>query len=93
MTRSIWKGPFIEANLFKKLNKIKNKNVPITTWSRRSTILPEFIGYKFQIYNGNRFINVLISEEMVGHKLGEFAKTRKQVKHKGDKLKVLKKRK
>ena len=78
MSRSIWKGPFVDPSLIKKVEKLKNQanKTPIKTWSRRSTIIPEFIGVSFLIYNGKKFIPIKISEEMVGHKLGEFSPTR-----------------
>jgi len=78
MARSVWKGPFVEESLIKKVEKqkINPKKMPIKTWSRKSTIIPEFIGVSFLIYNGKKFIPVTISEDMVGHKLGEFSPTR-----------------
>ena len=78
MARSVWKGPFVEESLIKKVEKQKldTKKMPINTWSRKSTIIPEFIGVSFLIYNGKKFIPVTISEDMVGHKLGEFSPTR-----------------
>ena len=78
MTRSIWKGPFVHPSLIKKVDKIKDKTnqKPIKTWSRDSTIIPDFVGLSFLIHNGRTFIPITISEEMVGHKLGEFAPTR-----------------
>ena len=78
MSRSVWKGPFVDPSLLKKVEKLKNKSnpTPIKTWSRKSTIIPEFIGISFLIYNGKKFIPIKISEEMVGHKLGEFSPTR-----------------
>ena len=78
MARSVWKGPFVEESLIKKVDKLKNDTTkkPIKTWSRKSTIIPEFVGVSFLIYNGKKFIPIKISEEMVGHKLGEFAPTR-----------------
>jgi len=78
MSRSVWKGPFVDPSLLKKVEKMKDQNNknPIKTWSRKSTITPEFIGISFLIYNGKKFIPIKISEEMVGHKLGEFAPTR-----------------
>ena len=78
MSRSIWKGPFVDPSLLKKVDKQKDKSTktPIKTWSRKSTIIPEFVGYSFLIYNGKKFIPIKISEEMVGHKLGEFSPTR-----------------
>ena len=78
MARAVWKGPFVEESLIKKVEKQKTdpKKLPIKTWSRKSTIIPEFVGVSFLIYNGKKFIPVTISEDMVGHKLGEFAPTR-----------------
>ena len=78
MARSVWKGPFVEENLIKKVDRQKNdpNKKPIKTWSRKSTIIPEFVGYSFLIHNGKKFIPIRISEEMVGHKLGEFSPTR-----------------
>tara|TARA_B100000700_G_scaffold242604_1_gene270245 strand:- start:440 stop:823 length:384 start_codon:yes stop_codon:yes gene_type:complete len=78
MSRSVWKGPFVDPSLIKKVDKLKNQTnkSPIKTWSRKSTIIPEFVGVSFLIYNGKKFIPIKISEEMVGHKLGEFAPTR-----------------
>ena len=79
MTRGIWKGPFVHPSLLKKIDKIKDKSTkqPIKTWSRNSTIIPEFVGHSFLIHNGRTFIPITVSEEMVGHKLGEFSPTRK----------------
>ena len=78
MSRSIWKGPFVDPSLIKKVEKLKNQTnkMPIKTWSRKSTIIPDFVGISFLIYNGKKFIPIKISEEMVGHKLGEFSPTR-----------------
>ncbi|MFC2088449.1 30S ribosomal protein S19 [Calditrichota bacterium] len=78
MARSIKKGPYIEPNLFKKIEKlnIDNKKVVVKTWARRSTIPPEFVGHTIAVHNGIKFIPVYISENMVGHKLGEFSPTR-----------------
>lgn len=78
MARSVWKGPFVEDNLMKKVDKYKldSKKIPIKTWSRKSTIIPDFVGVSFLIHNGKKFIPITISEDMVGHKLGEFAPTR-----------------
>ena len=83
MARAIWKGPFVEESLIKKVEKHKmdTNRKPIKTWSRKSTIIPEFIGSSFLIYNGKKFIPLTISEDMVGHKLGEFAPTRTFVGH------------
>ena len=78
MARSVWKGPFVEESLIKKVEKQKNETnrKPIKTWSRKSTIIPDFVGISFLIYNGRKFIPITISEDMVGHKLGEFVPTR-----------------
>ena len=78
MARSLWKGPFVDGYLVKKAEKVKasGRNEVIKTWSRRSTIIPQFVGLTFGVHNGNKFIPVLVTEEMVGHKLGEFAATR-----------------
>ena len=78
MARSVWKGPFVHPSLLKKIDKIKSGETkkPIKTWSRHSTIIPDFVGHSFMIHNGKSFIPITISEEMVGHKLGEFAATR-----------------
>ena len=82
MSRGIWKGPFVHPSLLKKVDKLKSGNKkPIKTWSRNSTIIPEFVGYSFLIHNGKNFIPITISEEMVGHKLGEFSPTRKFTGH------------
>ena len=83
MTRAVWKGPFVEESLIKKVEKQKNETnkKPIKTWSRKSTIIPEFVGLSFLIHNGKKFIQLTISEDMVGHKLGEFAPTRTFVGH------------
>ena len=86
MPRSLKKGPFIDSKLEKKvkeMSKTKKKKV-IKTWSRRSTISPLFVGHTFAVHNGNKFIPVFISENMVGHKLGEFAPTRIFRQHSGD---------
>jgi small subunit ribosomal protein S19 len=87
MTRSVWKGPFVDGHLLKKVQKaieLGKKDI-IKTWSRRSTILPIFVGYTFAVHNGKKFIPVVISEEMVGCKLGVFAPTRTFYGHAGDK--------
>ena len=78
MSRSVWKGPFVDPSLIKKVDKLKSQTnkSPIKTWSRKSTIIPEFVGVSFLIYNGKKFIPITVSEDMVGHKLGEFAPTR-----------------
>jgi small subunit ribosomal protein S19 len=87
MTRSAWKGPFIEGHLLKKAEaaqKSGRKDV-IKTWSRRSMIMPQFIGLTFGVYNGQKFIPVLVNEDMIGHKFGEFAPTRTFHGHASDK--------
>ena len=87
MARSLRKGPFVDASLMKKvkaLNESGKKEV-IKTWSRRSTIFPDFIGHTFAVHNGKEFIPVYVTEDMVGHKLGEFALTRKFGGHGSDK--------
>ncbi len=83
MSRSIKKGPYVDEKLQKKVEKMSKggESKPIKTWSRRSTITPEFVGFTFSIHNGNKFISVYITENMVGHKLGEFAPTRTFRKH------------
>ena len=83
MSRSVWKGPFVDPSLIKKVDKLKNQTnkSPIKTWSRKSTIIPDFIGLSFLIYNGKKFIPITVSEDMVGHKLGEFAPTRQFFGH------------
>jgi len=83
MARAVWKGPFVEESLIKKVEKLKNETnkKPIKTWSRKSTIIPDFVGFSFLIHNGRKFIPLTISEDMVGHKLGEFAPTRTYTGH------------
>jgi len=78
MSRAIWKGPYVDPNLLKKVEKMKDQTnkTPIKTWARKCTIIPEFVGFSFLIHNGKKFIPIKISEEMVGHKLGEFSPTR-----------------
>ncbi|WP_040256134.1 30S ribosomal protein S19 [Rickettsia hoogstraalii] len=87
MVRSIWKGPFVDGYLIKKVQKLmeSGKSEMIKTWSRRSTILPIFVGFTFSVHNGNKFIPVSVNEEMVGRKLGEFAPTRTFHGHGADK--------
>ena len=87
MGRSAKKGPFVEEYLLKKIEKMKGDKKPIKTWSRRSTVIPEFTGYTFLVHNGNKFIPVFATENMVGHKLGEFSPTRTFRKHGGFKAK------
>ncbi len=87
MSRSIKKGPFVQEALVKKveaLNSVSQKKV-VKTWSRASTVLPEFVGHTFAVHNGNKFIPVYVTENMVGHKLGEFAPTRLFRGHTGGK--------
>jgi len=87
VSRSVWKGPFVDGYLLKKAEKSREsgrKDV-IKTWSRRSTILPQFVGITFGVYNGHKFIPVLVTENMVGHKFGEFAPTRTFHGHAADK--------
>ena len=87
MARSVWKGPFVDGYLFKKVEEVKKstRNTIIKTWSRRSTILPHFVGVTFAVYNGQKFIPVMVTEDMVGHKLGEFSPTRTFYGHGSDK--------
>ena len=87
MTRSVWKGPFVDGYLLKKAEKARGSgsNAVIKMWSRRSTILPQFVGLTFGVHNGHKFIPVLVTENMVGHKFGEFAPTRTYHGHSGDK--------
>ncbi len=87
MTRSVWKGPFVDGFLLKKADAVQSsgrKDV-IKTWSRRSTVMPQFVGLTFGVYNGQKHVPVLVSEDMVGHKLGEFAPTRNFYGHAADK--------
>ena len=83
MGRSLKKGPFVEMHLFEKIDKLNDSGVkrPIKTWSRRSTITPEFVGHTFLVHNGKIFNSVFVTENMVGHKLGEFSPTRVFKKH------------
>jgi small subunit ribosomal protein S19 len=89
MARSLKKGPYIDENLAKKLEKMisSGQRQPIKTWSRRSTLTPDFVGYTIAIYDGRKHIPVFVTENMVGHKLGEFAPTRTFKKHGGVKAK------
>ena len=86
MARSVWKGPFVDGYLLKKAEKARasGRNEIIKTWSRRSTIMPQFVGLTFGVHNGKKFLPVLVTENMVGHRLGEFAPTRKQAGHAAD---------
>ena len=90
MARSVWKGPYFDVTLYKKVKKSKEENskTPIKTWSRRSTIIPDFVGVTLSVYNGKSFIPVFVTEDMVGHKLGEFSPTRVFKGHSGDKKAV-----
>ncbi|MCX5923652.1 MAG: 30S ribosomal protein S19 [Candidatus Dependentiae bacterium] len=85
MARSAKKGPFVDPSVMKKVEKVKesSRREVIKTWSRRSMILPEFVGLVFAVHNGKKFIEVLVSENMVGHHLGEFAPTRTFKMHSG----------
>jgi len=76
MGRSVKKGPFVDLKLQKRISRGEGKSSPIKTWSRRSTITPEFIGLAFLVHNGRTHVKVFVTEDMVGHKLGEFAHTR-----------------
>jgi len=92
LPRSLKKGPFVDEPLLKKVqqaNETQSRNI-IKTWSRRSTILPEFVGLTFAVHNGKKFLPVFVAEDMVGHKLGEFAPTRTYYGHAGDKKTRLK---
>ena len=87
MTRSVWKGPFVDGYLLKKAETVQGsgrKDV-IKTWSRRSTIMPQFVGLTFGVHNGQKHVPVSVNEDMVGHKLGEFAPTRNFPGHAADK--------
>ncbi len=92
MPRSVKKGPFVDDHLLRKVLKARETGdrKVIKTWSRRSTILPEFVGLTFAVHNGKKFIPVYVTEEMVGHKLGEFSPTRTFYGHAGDKKSRLK---
>ncbi|MEM1046189.1 MAG: 30S ribosomal protein S19 [Pseudomonadota bacterium] len=87
MSRSVWKGPFVDGYLLKKAEKVREsgRKEVIKIWSRRSTILPQFVGLTFGVYNGQKHIPVLVSEDMIGHKFGEFAPSRTYYGHAADK--------
>ena len=87
MARSAWKGPFVDYHLLKKAELVREKGSKevIKTWSRRSTILPQFVGLTFGVYNGRKHIPVMVSEEMIGQKLGEYSPTRTYYGHAADK--------
>jgi small subunit ribosomal protein S19 len=86
VARSVWKGPFVDSYLLKKAEvaRASGRNDVIKTWSRRSTILPQFVGITFGVYNGHKFIPVLVTENMVGQKFGEFSPTRTYFGHMAD---------
>ena len=86
MTRSVWKGPFVDGYLLKKVDAARSsgRHEMIRIWSRRSTILPQFVGLTFGVYNGQKHVPVIVTEEMVGHKFGEFAPTRSFYGHSSD---------
>ncbi len=92
MSRSIWKGPFVDSYLLKKAEKAhaSGKSEVIKIWSRRSTILPQFVGLTFGVHNGQKHVPVIVTEDMIGHKFGEFAPTRSFPGHGGDKKAVRK---
>ena len=87
MARSVWKGPFVDGYLLKKAENSRGsgRNEVIKIWSRRSTILPQFVGLTFGVHNGHKFIPVLVNENMIGHRFGEFSPTRTFQGHAGDK--------
>lgn len=87
MARSVWKGPFVDGYLLNKaeVSRESGRKEVIKTWSRRSTILPQFVGLTFGVHNGQKFIPVLVTEHMIGHKFGEFAPTRTYYGHAADK--------
>ncbi len=87
MARSVWKGPFVDGHILVKAEKshTSGRKEIIKTWSRRSTILPQFVGLTFGVHNGHKFIPVVVTEDMIGHKFGEFAATRNFPGHAGDK--------
>ena len=87
MARSVWKGPFVDGYLLKKAeaSRASGRNEVIKIWSRRSTILPQFVGLTFGVHNGRKFVPVLVTEDMVGHKFGEFSPTRTFFGHGADK--------
>ncbi|MEN9810398.1 MAG: hypothetical protein RLZZ488_1965 [Pseudomonadota bacterium] len=91
MPRSLKKGPFIDGHLLKAADKNKGAGKVIKTWSRRSTIVPDFVGLTFAVHNGKKFVPVYVNENMVGHKLGEFAPTRTFFGHGADKKTAKKK--
>jgi small subunit ribosomal protein S19 len=94
VARSVKKGPFVDEKLLKKVQKAEEagSRAVIKTWSRRSTVTPEFLGHTFAVHNGKKFIPIFITENMVGHKLGEFAPTRTFYSHAGDRKSRMKRR-
>ena len=87
MARSVWKGPFVDGYMLQKAEAVRSsgRNEIIRTWSRRSTIMPQFVGLTFGVYNGQKFLPVLVTENMVGHKFGEFSPSRTFYGHAADK--------
>jgi small subunit ribosomal protein S19 len=87
MARSLKKGPFVDEKLLKAIQRVDASGTkkPVKTWSRRSVVMPEFVGHTFLVYNGKKFVSVFVTENMVGHKLGEFSPTRTFHKHAGQK--------
>jgi len=87
LSRSVWKGPFVDGYLLKKAeaSRASGRNEVIKIWTRRSTILPQFVGLTFGVYNGHKFLPVLVTENMIGHKFGEFAPSRTFHGHAADK--------
>jgi len=87
VSRSVWKGPFVDRYLLKKAetSRASGRSDVIKIWSRRSTILPQFVGLTFGVYNGHKFLPVLVTEDMIGHKFGEFSPTRTYYGHTADK--------
>jgi len=85
--RSVWKGPFVDSYLLKKAEAVRSsgRKEVVKTWSRRSTILPQFVGITFGVYNGKKFVPVLVTEDMIGHKFGEFSPSRTYYGHAADK--------
>lgn len=88
MSRSAKKGPYVDEKLFRKVSILNERRakLPIRTWARACTIIPEFVGHTFEVHNGNKFIRVFATEDMVGHKLGEFSPTRTFRGHSGKKV-------
>jgi small subunit ribosomal protein S19 len=87
MSRSSKKGPFVDEKLFTKVMRLNEtrKKMPLRTWARACTIIPEFVGHTFEVHNGNKFVKVFVQEDMVGHKLGEFSPSRTYRGHSGNK--------